>query len=110
MSVSLKGFHEKYVTLTAGEKCTVGSPVEITEENTVADCDSGSFAGVCAAREGDLALVQVSGYMVLPAEAGLALGTGGVTITGGKAAKADTGGRSAIVTALGDGTAELVLL
>lgn len=110
MSVSLKGFHEKYVTLTAGESCTVGSPVEITDDNTVTDCAAGDFAGVCAAREGDLALVQVSGYMVLPADGGLALGTGSVTITGGKAAKAASGGRSAIVTALGDGTAELVLL
>ena len=109
MSVSLKGFHEKYVTLTAGESCTVGSPVEITDDNTVTDCTSGDFAGVCAAREGDLALVQVSGYMVLPADS-LSLGTCNVSIAGGKAAKAAAGGRSAIVTALGDGTAELVLL
>lgn len=111
MSVSLKGFHEKYVTFSAGKDCTVGSPVEITGDNTVADCSSGGFAGVCAAREGDLALVQVSGYVVLPAAGGLALGTGNVSISEGKVGKATTGGRAAIVTALGDdGTAELVLL
>lgn len=110
MSVSLKGFHEKYVTLTAGESCTVGSPVEITDENTVTNQSNGSFAGVCAAREGDLALVQVSGYMVLPAGEGLALGTIYVTLEGGAVKKTETGGRSAIVTAVGDGTAELVLL
>lgn len=111
MSVSLKGFHEKYVTFTAGEDCTVGGPVEVSEENTVTDCDSGDFAGVCAALEGDLALVQVSGYMVLSADDGLNLGTHSVTIEGGKVKEAAAGGRTAIVTAKGDdGTVELVLL
>lgn len=110
MSVSLKGFHEKYVTLTAGESCTVGSPVEITQENTAADHSDGDFAGVCAAREGDLALVQVSGYMVLPAGSGLTVGTTHVTLSGDKVIKASSGGRSAIVVAVGDDMAELVLL
>lgn len=110
MSVSLKGFHEKYVTLSADESCTVGSPVEISAENTAKDCASGGFAGVCAAREGDIALVQVTGFVTLPAAEGLTLGTGNVTITGGKAGKATSGGRCAIVTALADGMAEMVLL
>lgn len=110
MSVSLKGFHEKFVTLSAGESCTVGSPVEITADNTASDCTSGGFAGVCAAREGDLALVQVSGYMVLPADSGLTLGTHNVSITDGKVKEAASGGRTAIVTAIEDETAELVLL
>jgi len=110
MSVSLQGFHEKYVTLMAGENCTVGSPVEITADNTAEDCADGGFTGVCAAREGDLALVQVTGFVVLPAGDGLALGTGSVAMAGGKVGKAAAGGRSAIVSALADGMAELVLL
>lgn len=110
MSVSLKGFHEKYVTMTAGESCTVGSPVEVTAANTASDCASGNFTGVCVSREGDLALVQITGFVALPAADGLTLGTGSVAIAGGKVGKATTGGRAAIVTALEEGTAELVLL
>lgn len=110
MAVSLKGFNEKYVTLLAGESCTVGKPVEITAANTASDCTAGAFAGVCAAREGDLALVQLTGFMTLPAGDGLTPGTCSVTLTGGKAGKATTGGRPAIITAVADGVAEMVLL
>ena len=110
MSVSLKGFHEKYVTMAAGESCTPGSPVEVTADNTASDCADGGFAGVWAAREGDLALVQVTGHMTIPAADGLALGTRMVEMAGGKLAAAATGGRPAIVTALAEATAEIVLL
>ena len=81
MSVSLKGFHEKYVTMAAGESCTPGSPVEVTADNTASDCADG-----------------------------LALGTRMVEMAGGKLAAAATGGRPAIVTALAEATAEIVLL
>ena len=74
------------------------------------DCADGGFAGVCAAREGDLALVQVTGHMTIPAADGLALGTRMVEMAGGKLAAAATGGRPAIVTALAEATAEIVLL
>lgn len=109
MSVSLKGFHEKYATFRAGAGCAAGSPVEVTAENTVTPCTAGSFAGVCKAVEGNLALVQVCGSVTLPADTTLTLGSGGVILAGGKV-KSGTG-RSAIVTAIGDDDmAELILL
>lgn len=109
MSVSLKGFHEKYVTFEAGEGCKAGSPVEVTAENQVKGCDTGSFAGVCAAAENGLALVQVCGFVTLPADASLTLGSGSVILAGGKVKSG--AGRSAIVTAIRkDGMAEMILL
>ena len=113
MSVSLKGFNEKYVTLRAGESCTVGQPVNITAADTAADCASGAFAGVCVAREGELALVQVEGFVTLPADttaSALTLGIGQVVSSAGGKVKNGTGGRSAIVTAIRGEEAELILL
>lgn len=112
MSVSLKGFQERFVTFRAGEGCTAGSPVEVTAENTVVPQTAGSFTGMCAAVEGDLALVQVSGFVVLPADTAanaLSLGSGSVILAEGKVKNG--AGRSAIVTAIReDGMAEMILM
>ena len=113
MSVSLKGFQEKYVTMLAGEACTAGMPVNVTAADTAADCESGAFAGVCAAREGELALVQVQGFVTLPVDttaSALNLGIGQVVSSAGGKVKNGTGGRTAIVTAIRDGKAEMILL
>jgi hypothetical protein len=110
MSISVKGFNEKYITLLAGESCTVGSPVNITANDTAADCTSGAFAGICAAKEGDLALVQVTGSVTVPADSGLTVGAAQVVAAAGGKVNAGTGGRWAIVASVQDGVAEMILL
>ena len=84
--------------------------VNITANDTAADCTSGAFAGICAAKEGDLALVQVTGSVTVPADSGLTVGTAQVVAAAGGKVNAGTGGRWAIVASVQDGVAEMILL
>jgi len=67
MSIFLNGIDAKYITMEAGETLTPGK-VCYTQSNWIASDapDEETFIGVTKAVRGELATVQIAGYITLP--------------------------------------------
>ena len=67
MSIFLNGIDAKYITMEAGNKLTPGK-VCYTSKNCTADdaAEDETFLGVTKAVRGDLATVQIAGFVTLP--------------------------------------------
>ena len=67
MSIFLNGIDAKYITMEAGNKLTPGKVCYTTKNCTADDApEDESFLGVTKAIRGDLATVQIAGYVTLP--------------------------------------------
>ena len=65
--ISYKGFNEKHLTFKASGSLTAGMAVKVSANGTVAKCaDGDAFCGVVTSVRGDIAVVQVSGYVRMP--------------------------------------------
>ena len=67
MSIFLNGIDAKYITMEAGDKLTPGKVCYTTKNCTADDApEDESFLGVTKAVRGDLATVQIAGFITLP--------------------------------------------
>lgn len=96
--ISFIGFHENMLTFNAAEDVSVGAPVMISDNSTVAaGTDGAAFCGVARSVRGGLASVQMSGYMQLPySGTAPALGVTQLACDGNGGVKAASG-RTAVV-------------
>ncbi|MBR3588282.1 MAG: hypothetical protein IKL16_01840 [Clostridia bacterium] len=64
MNVSFNGFNETALTFKCADKITKLYPVKISDDSTVAKCNSGDqFIGFCLDSDNENAVVQMSGYV-----------------------------------------------
>ena len=98
MSVAFYGTQEVVLSFEAGT-VTAGYPVVISENNKVADAESGKApAGIALHVRKDIAAVQVKGYAELPyIGTAPALGWANVAADGSGGVKTDAGGLSCLV-------------
>ncbi len=65
--ISYKGFNEKHLTFKVSGTVTPGMAVKVSANGTVAKCGDGDvFCGIVTSVRGDIAVVQVSGYIQMP--------------------------------------------
>lgn len=76
MNVNFNGYGENVLTFIADDSLTTaGVLVKISADGTVAPCKSGDkFCGVCVGVRDGYAAVQLSGYVVMPVTAKIAVG------------------------------------
>lgn len=76
MNVTFNGYGENAVTFEADSTITkAGVPVKMTDDGKVTACASGDvFCGVCLSVRDGYAVVQLSGYVNMPAKTKLAAG------------------------------------
>ena len=76
MNVNFNGYGENAVTFeTDGLVNTAGVPVKMTDDGKVTACASGDvFCGVCLSVRDGYAVVQLSGYVTMPAKTKIAAG------------------------------------
>lgn len=92
MSISLKGYENKTITIEAGSSLTVGSPVELDSDGKAVDASSGDyFIGVCTAIRNGWASVQLDGYVEVKYN-GTAPGYGLVKLVANGSSKVKAGG------------------
>lgn len=76
MNVNFNGYCENAVTFEADSNLTkAGVPVKMTDNGKVTACASGDvFCGVCLSVRDGYAVVQLGGYVTLPASTKIAVG------------------------------------
>lgn len=101
MSVSFNGFNENTATFKANEEIAGGSPVRMSESDTVAACANGDkFCGFAVDCDGSYASVQLSGT-VTALYSGTAPEVGYATlVSDGAGVKTADGGREYLVVAV----------
>ena len=99
MNVNFNGFGENAATFIADETITeAGVPVKMKDNGTVAKCDANeNFCGVCISVRGGYAVVQLSGYVVVPAAAKLNVGYQKVAVNSAGKLAANENGREVLV-------------
>ena len=108
MSVSFKGINEQVVTFRTDEELAAGTLVTVSDNGTVSACPAnGKIVGVVVSCRGNLAAVQISGYITLPYSGSApALGVTAIAAASDTKIKADsTNGK--LVTVLEADTAAL---
>ena len=102
MSISYEGVAEQVVTMkldTTGTAAKEGDLVSLAANNTVKVCPvSTTPMGLVLGVKGDLAAVQVAGYMHLPCASDLAVGCALLALDSSGKLDAGTTGRPGIVT------------
>lgn len=72
MSIFLNGIDAKYITLQAGTALNAGKVCCMQKNCTVQDAaQDGDFIGVTRSVRGNLACVQIAGYVTLPCSGGI---------------------------------------
>ncbi len=107
MSVSFSGFNKNTATFRVTEDIAKNSPVKMSENNTVAVCNSEAFCGIAQESDGGYAAVQLSGTVTMPYTGGAPeIGFSKLAGSGDKVTASDNG-REYLVVAV-DETAQTV--
>lgn len=98
MNVNFNGYGENVLTFMADDSLTAGVPVKMSADGTVAPCKSGeNFCGVCIGVRDGYASVQLSGYVLMPATAKIAVGFKTLATGADGAVASGTSGREYLV-------------
>lgn len=107
MNVNFNGYCENAVTFEADSNLnTAGVPVKMTDNGKVTACANGDvFCGVCLSVRDGYAVVQLGGYVTLPASSKIAVGYKKLATGENSTAVVSTSGREYLVV---DSTADSV--
>lgn len=107
MNVNFNGYCENAVTFEADSNLTkAGVPVKMTDNGKVTACASGDvFCGVCLSVRDGYAVVQLGGYVTLPASTKIAVGYKKLAVGENSTAVVSASGREYLVV---DSTADSV--
>ncbi|WP_405355157.1 hypothetical protein [Ruminococcus sp.] len=98
MNVTFNGYGENAVTFEADSNVTVGAAVKMTDDGKVTACASGEvFCGVCLSVRDGYAVVQLSGYISMPAKTKIAAGYKKLTTGENNTVAVSTSGREYLV-------------
>nr|DAZ14599.1 MAG TPA: hypothetical protein [Caudoviricetes sp.] len=99
MNVNFNGYGENAATFEADSTLKAsGVPVKISDDGTVAPCASGDvFCGVCLSVRNGYAVVQLGGYVTLPATSKIAVGYKKLAAAANGCAAVSTTGREYLV-------------
>ncbi len=98
MKTSFNGFNENVATFEAASGVAAGKVVGISTNGKVQAVTSGDFCGVCKNVRGDIAAVQLTGYVRVPYTGSLSLGYQKISAAAGSKIAADsTNGREHLV-------------
>jgi len=109
--ISNKGFMEGIISLKMENEGTIGAPISMTENNTVASSlENDKFIGVLKNQRGTLAAVQVKGFATVKLSGEIALGISSVVADGEGGIKAGTG-REVMVLSIDEeaATADIIM-
>lgn len=112
MNVSFNGFNSTALTFRCADEITKLYPVKITDDATVALCNSGDqFIGFCLDSDNENATVQMSGYVKTTySDAAPALGRAKLVADASGGVKTSSAGVACIVLAINttDSTVEFL--
>lgn len=109
MKVSFEGIGSMTATFEA-DGVAAGDMVKVTANGKVAKCaDSDVPVGVAQSIWGDVATVQIGGYVRVPCDGGLTVGWQTVNVSGDKLKTAEEGGRGLMVVDVQNGIAGVIL-
>ena len=102
MSISFKGFNEQVITFRTESELEAGTLVKVSGSATVAAATSGEdFIGIVVCTHGDIAAVQVGGYVSLPYSGSApTLGTASIAPADSKTVTASDSGKTVTVVEL----------